>query len=222
VKKIPITSSAKVIMKIKICVPVIGKTLNEFLKNLTQVQAIADMVELRVDEIKNLKKIDLQLIRKKTIKVAILTSKKTEIIIKALNLKFDYVDVDLSQISSLKLTNKEKNRIILSFHNFEKTPNMNELIVIVNNMRKFKTGVIKIATVVRNDEDLGNLFRLILAKKKRDNLIVVGMGRKGKITRVLGPILGSFLTFASTPFGKTAPGQIDLNKMQNIYKIINY
>ena len=209
-------------MKIKICVPVIGKTLNEFLKNLTQVQAIADMVELRVDEIKNLKKIDLQLIRKKTIKVAILTSKKTEIIIKALNLKFDYVDVDLSQISSLKLTNKEKNRIILSFHNFEKTPNMNELIVIVNNMRKFKTGVIKIATVVRNDEDLGNLFRLILAKKKRDNLIVVGMGRKGKITRVLGPILGSFLTFASTPFGKTAPGQIDLNKMQNIYKIINY
>ena len=41
--------------KIKICTPVIGKTLGEFLENLDRVQEISEMVELRVDGIKNLK-----------------------------------------------------------------------------------------------------------------------------------------------------------------------
>jgi len=40
--------------KIKICTPVIGKTLEEFLNNLDQVQGVSDIVELRVDKIKNL------------------------------------------------------------------------------------------------------------------------------------------------------------------------
>jgi len=47
--------------KIKICTPVIGKTLKEFLKNLDQVQEISEMVELRVDSL-NLTKKDLILI----------------------------------------------------------------------------------------------------------------------------------------------------------------
>ncbi len=38
--------------KIKICTPVVGKKLKEFLNNLDRVQAISDMVELRVDEIR--------------------------------------------------------------------------------------------------------------------------------------------------------------------------
>ena len=209
-------------MKIKICTPVLGKTLKEFLKNLDKVQEISDMVELRVDKIKNLSSQDLILIRKKTRKESILTGIKKELITKAFELGFDYVDVELSQISGSKLTLKDKARIILSFHDFEKTPGLKELTEMINNMRKFKTGVIKVATMVKNDEDLGNLFRLILAKKKEEKIIVVGIGGKGRLTRILGPILGSFLTFASTPFGKTASGQIDLNEMLNIYKTLNY
>lgn len=207
-------------MKIKICTPVIGRTLDEFLKNLDRIQEVSDMVELRVDKIKNLKEKGLILIKKRTKKESILTGAKKELIKKALEFGFDFVDVELSLISCLELTKREKKRVILSFHDFEKTPNILELTAMVNNMRKFAVGVIKIATMVNNDNDLGNLFRLIMNKKKNEKMIIVGMGKKGKMTRILLPLLGSFLTFASTKFGTTAPGQIDIDKLKNIYKLI--
>ena len=206
-------------MKIKICTPVIGKTLKEFLNNLDQVQAVSDMVELRVDEIKNLNDKDLQIIREKTLKESIFTSRKKENILEALGLGFDYVDVDITLISHIEITKKRRAKVILSFHDFKKTPNMKNLTRIVDQMREYSMDVIKIATMVKNDEDLGNLFRLILNKKRNEKIIVVGIGEKGKITRILGPMLGSFLTFASTPYGETAEGQIDIKEMQNFYKL---
>ena len=205
---------------IKICTPVIGKTLKEFLKNLEKVQEVSDMVELRVDKIKDLREQDLKLIRKKTIKEAILTSRRKDILLKGLDLKFDFIDIDLSMINDLRLSQLKQSKIILSFHDFQKTPNIKKLVVILDQMRKCRSDIIKIATKVKNNEDLGNLFRLILAKKKEEKIIVVGMGKKGQLTRILGPLLGSFLAFASTEFGMTAPGQIDINKMRNIYKLL--
>lgn len=213
--------------KIKICTPVIGRTLKEFLKNLDQIQEVSDMVELRVDKIKNLKEQDLKLIRKKTKKEAIFTSRKKKIILKALDLGFDYVDVGLGTIEKgpafAKATaGKGRTKIILSFHDFKKTSNIQELTMIVNRMRECNVEVLKIATMVNDNQDVKNLLQILLNKKKDEKMIVIGMGEKGKIVRILGPLLGSFLTFASTQFGKTASGQIDIKKMQNIYKLLNY
>jgi 3-dehydroquinate dehydratase-1 len=205
---------------IKICTPMIGETLKEFLKNLDQVQAISDMVELRVDGIKNLNEKDLQLIRKKTVKEAILTSMKKEIILKSLNLGFDFIDVDFSLINDLELLKTKQSKIILSFHDFEKTPDFKELTIIINHMRKCDIEVIKIATMVNKAQDIKNLLQILLSKKKGEKMIVIGMGKKGQIIRVLGPLLGSFLTFASTEFGSTASGQIDINEMKKLYKLL--
>lgn len=207
-------------MKIKICTPVIGKTLKEFLKNLDRVQEVSEMVELRIDKIKNLSEQDLKLIRTKTVKEVIFTSRRKEIILKALKLEFDYVDVDLSLIKELKLLKSKKTKIIVSFHDFKKTPGIKELTMIINVMRKYNAEVLKIAIMVNDDQDVKNLFQILLNKKKDEKMIVVGMGEKGKIIRILGPLLGSFLTFASTQYGETAPGQIDIEKMKNIYKLL--
>jgi 3-dehydroquinate dehydratase-1 len=211
--------------KIKICAPVIGKTLKEFLKNLDRVQEISEMVELRVDEIKDLNKKDLVLIRKKTVKEAIFTSRKKEIILEALNLGFNFIDIELKTLEKepafAKATvGKGKTKIILSFHDFKKTPNFKELTIIINHMRKCNVGALKIATKVNDDQDAKNLMQILLNKKKNEKIIVVGMGKKGQITRILGPLLGSFLTFASTQYGETAAGQIDINNLKNIYKLL--
>ena len=41
-------------------------------------------------------------------------------------------------------------------------------------------------------------------------LVVVGIGEHGKITRIIGPLLGSQFTFTASQKGKeTADGQID-------------
>ena len=207
--------------KIKICAPVIGKTLREFLKNLDQVQEVSEMVELRVDHIKNVSENDLQLIRKKTIKEAMFTSRNKKMILQALELGFDYVDVDFSLIKELKLSKFKKTKIIISFHDYKKTPNIQKLTLTINRMRECNVGIIKIATMVNSNQDIKNLFQILLNKKKNEKIIVVGMGEKGKITRILGPLLGSFLTFASTQYGETAPGQIDIMKLKKIYKLIN-
>ena len=207
-------------MKIKICTPVVGKTLNEFLKNLDQVQKVSEMVELRVDGL-NLTKKDLILISKRIRKESILTSRNKEIITNSLNLGFNFIDVDLSIISDLKLSKIERSKIIISFHDHKKTPGIKRLKLLVDQMRKFGSGVIKIATVVNNDQDVKNLFQILLDKKESEKMIIIGMGKSGRVTRIFGPLLGSFLTFASTKFGESAPGQIDIEKMKNIYKLLN-
>lgn len=206
--------------KIKICTPVIGKTLKEFLKNLEKVQEISQMVELRVDDIKNLSQKDLQLIRKKTTKEALLTSRIKKTILKALDLKFDYVDIDFSLITSINLSKLIKTKIIVSFHDFKKTPSLILLKKIKEKMKKIQPDVMKFATMNNSNADVINLLKLLLNKSNNEKMIVTGMGKKGQITRVLGPLLGSFLTYASTPFGKTASGQIDIKKMKNIYKLL--
>ncbi len=207
--------------KIKICTPVFGKTLNEFLKNLTQVQEISEMVELRVDSL-NLTKKDLILISKRIRKETILTSRNKEIITNSLNLGFDFIDIDLSMINDLKLSKNDKSKIIVSFHDHEKTPRIDRLKLLVDQMRKFGAGVIKIATVVNSDQDVKNLFQILVDKKENEKMIIIGMGKSGRVTRIFGPLLGSFLTFASTKFGESAPGQIDIEKMKNIYKLLSF
>ena len=206
--------------KIKICTPVIGKTLCEFLKNLDKVQEVSEMVELRVDDL-NLTKKDLSLIRKRIKKETILTSRNKEIILNSLNLGFDFIDVDLSMIDQLKLSKKDKTRIIVSFHDHKRTPGISHLKLLVEQMRKLEIRVIKIATVINDNQDIKNLFQILLNKKESEEMIIIGMGKKGQVIRVFGPLLGSFLTFASTKFGKSATGQMDIEKLRKIYKLIN-
>jgi len=207
--------------KIKICTPVIGKTLEEFLNNLDQVQGVSDIVELRVDKIKNLSKNDLQLVRERTTKQAIFTSRRKEIILNVLDLGFDFIDIDLPLIKDFNLPKQIKSNIIISFHDFKRTPDVNKLETILNKIREFKPEVIKIATKVNNNQDVKNLLRILLDKKENEKMIIVGIGEKGRLIRILGPLLGSFLTFASTRFGKSASGQIDINEMKKLYKLLD-
>jgi 3-dehydroquinate dehydratase I len=208
--------------KIKICTPVIGRTLKEFLKNLDKVQEISEMVELRVDNIKNISNKDLMLIRKKTVKESIFTCRDKDIILQAFKLGFDCIDVELSLFLSLDLSKRAKTKVILSFHNFNKTPDIQELTRVVNRMRECKVGIIKIATKINKDRDIKNLLQLLLTKKKEEKMIIVGMGKRGRIIRILSPLLGSFLTYASTNYGKSAQGQIDINKLKEFYKLLTF
>ena len=74
--------------------------------------------------------------------------------------------------------------------------------------------------MVNNKQDVGNLFKTLLNKKVDEKIIIVGMGKKGRVTRIFGPLFGSFLTFAKTKYGLSEQGQIDITKLKNIYKLI--
>lgn len=206
--------------KIKICTPVIGKDLKEFLKNLDQVQAVSDFIELRVDKIKDLTEKDLLLIRKKTKKEAILTCRNKKIFFDTIGLKFNYIDIDLDTIEKEKiiLPKKLNTKFIISFHDFKKTPSDEFLRKLILKIKKHQPDIIKIATMVREEKDNLKLLRLILDNRLKSNKkIIIGMGEKGQITRILGPFLGSSLTYAAVDGMKTAAGQLEINQLKKIY-----
>lgn len=219
---------------IRICTVVTGKTIDEFVKNLDTIQKISELIELRVDYIQNLNVADIQQIKSKTVKPAIFTcrkkeeggqfngpeQKRLEIIHKGIEMGYDYIDIEYSTMKTETFDRNENTKIICSYHNFSETPPYWQLTKLVFDMKKCGADILKIATTIKKDYDVQVLFRVLLSKKPDDNQIILGMGEKGKITRVLGPILGSYLTFASTQYSQSAPGQIDIDQLQTIYKTL--
>ncbi|MBD3245032.1 MAG: type I 3-dehydroquinate dehydratase [Candidatus Moranbacteria bacterium] len=220
---------------IKIAAVVQGKTLNEFLNNLQRIQEKIDLLELRIDYIKNIKPKNLSIIKKSLKKPCILTCRKKnqggffsgkekdrlKIIQKAIDLEFDHIDIELESIYKINLTNSLKPKVICSFHDFEKTPSYEKLEKIKGQMTKTKANIYKIAVFANKKSDNLKLFKLLLNKKQSQKMIVIAMGEKGKISRIIAPLLGSYLTFASFKNSKSAPGQIEFEKLKNIYKTLN-
>lgn len=221
-------------MNIRICTPVTGESLEKFLNNLKKIQEISDFVELRVDHIQNIKVDDLEKIKNATKAQAIFTCRskgeggkfiqeeksRIEILQKAFDLGFDYVDVELSTMKAHEFKRNTKTKLIISYHNFVETPSYWDVQSIINTMNEFKPDIIKIATMMKEEYESVKIYRLLTNKPHEEERIVIGMGEKGKMTRIIGPILGSYLTYASTEFGETAEGQIELVMLRDIYAIM--
>ena len=215
---------------IKICSIVVGDSLEEFLDNLNKVQQVSNFVELRVDYIKDLSIEHLDIIKKHTIKENIFTCRSIKeggkfagnkedlksIIYRANELQFNHIDIEISMLENINFDNKNC-KIIGSYHNFNNTPSYNELLNIYNNIKQYDfVDVVKIATNVINDNDNIELVKLLINRDK--DIIVLGMGEKGKIIRIISPLLGGYLTFASINDNNiSALGQISLNDLINIY-----
>ncbi|WP_267257290.1 type I 3-dehydroquinate dehydratase [Coxiella endosymbiont of Ornithodoros maritimus] len=215
----------------RICVVVIGKTLEEFLFQLEAAQTAVDFVELRIDYLEQINPQWVQIIKNHTHKKAILccraradggnflgTSEAQQEILQAGNdLGFDYLDIDLPVANKISIYEK-KAKIIISYHNFLHTPPITELNSLLENMRLFNPDVFKFATKSEQCEDVKTLFKLLINKKINENMIVLEIGEQGKIICSLSPLLGGYLTFSSINDVISAPGQIDFKTMQNFYQ----
>ncbi|WP_194847841.1 type I 3-dehydroquinate dehydratase [Candidatus Neptunochlamydia vexilliferae] len=119
--------------------------------------------------------------------------------------------VDIPYDSALKVPPGIK--VIRSYHNFEETPE--NLEAILSEMEKLPAAIYKIATQAHSTLDA---LRMLTFVQGRKNVAGMCMGDKGAITRILGPVVGSPLTFAAPKKGKeTAPGQLTVEELQGIY-----
>lgn len=217
-------------MDIRMCVPVTGKTTKEFVSNMQKIQEIADFVELRVDTLGALDIEFLDELRQMVHKKAIFTCRRgdeggeytgtdemrVKLLQKAIGM-FEYVDIELSTMRTHNFIRDDKTKIIISYHNFKETPSYWDMQKIVYDMNQFKPDILKLATMVNKEYEVTKLYRLLTNKPHKEERIVIGMGEKGRMTRILGPLLGSYLTFAASEYGESAPGQIDIDKLKNIY-----
>lgn len=137
-----------------------------------------------------------------------------------------WVDIDAGNDMHIKeklsgLLSGSKCRLILSRHFFTHTPPASEMKKMIKEMFDLGAGVVKVATQVNQPSDAASLLGLYAEFK---NIVVIGMGQQGVITRLASPFLGAPFTFAS--FGNyplTASGQIDYIEMSGLIgKISSY
>jgi 3-dehydroquinate dehydratase-1 len=138
----------------------------------------------------------------------------------------DYVDIELQSDRAYReeIIAKARSKdckVIVSSHNFAETPGSEELVATV--CRCFDEGadIAKIACMVNSERDNVKLLGILGREDLSGRTVVIGMGEKGRITRVAAPLLGSPFTFASiSDEKKTAEGQIDMFTMQLIVKAL--
>ncbi len=207
-----------------IAVPIVASTVREALKDMRIAFRVADLVELRLDFIKDIHRDNLSMLLSRKTEKIIVTDRKNraDIIEKALELKAGFVDLDISmgggKIKKL-IQGKDKTKVIVSFHNFKKT-NRKEVLKKYSKIKKLNPDVFKIATYANSISDNIVVFDMV-KKARKDNMKVISicMGEKGEISRILSPLFGGFLTYASIEGKNSAPGQIDVKLLKRIYRI---
>lgn len=130
-----------------------------------------------------------------------------------------YIDVDFECDKNLiKKIRKEykKLEIIISHHNFEKTPYEKELKKLTIKMLKKKPDIIKLALFARSISDSFRILDFLQElNKKGIKAICIGMGEFGVLTRFAGDLFGDYMMyFAPDKRNKSAPGQITIQEFK--------
>ena len=119
----------------------------------------------------------------------------------------DYVDIELQcndeYINKIHDTGV---KTIVSYHDFEKTPDLNEITYIVEKEHE-------LAKVAFMPQDLEDTLTILAVLSHCKDTIAISMGDLGSYTRVMASKFDSPITFAAGT-DVTAPGQIDIETMK--------
>lgn len=192
----------------------------------------ADLIELRVDmfrDIENMEKIFEKAKAKFNLPILAtvrhsLEGGKREIkdriqIYSKIITLIDFVDIEIFSDEAQeirRISSSHEKIMIASYHRFDKTPNLGELDEFFLKGKQLGADIVKIATMVNGRDDLETLL-LFTLKHKNDKVIVIGMGEKGIPSRIINPIFGSLITYASIKT-TSAPGQLFLSDMVNMFR----
>ncbi len=109
-------------------------------------------------------------------------------------------------------------KVILSFHDFEKTPPRPELERRVDRCFEAGADLAKIACLVTRPSDNARLLGLLDSGRA---ILVAGMGPLGAVTRLAAPLLGSPFTYASlSEDAAAAPGQVPAELLDRLLREI--
>ncbi len=211
-----------------LCVSILASTNEEALRQIDAAATCADAVEIRLDSIVDP---DPQLLfsrwkLKSGQKPLIATCRaaweggrwkgdeaaRVILLERAGEAGADYVDLEYRAYKPLR---RHTAKLILSYHDFEKTPD--DLEATVWKMSELEPDVLKIAVTARTLRDAIRVANL--ARSLDRPHIVIAMGEAGRVTRILYRRLGSILTFASLEAGaESAPGQVTLRDLRELYR----
>ena len=116
---------------------------------------------------------------------------------------------------------KHGTRVVLSYHNFGYTPGVEFLVQRFLEGERLGADVAKVAVMPRDRDDVLALLAATsrAEAKARIPLISMSMGPLGAVTRMVGGVFGSALSFAVGE-GSSAPGQMPIADLKTVYAII--
>jgi 3-dehydroquinate dehydratase I len=207
-----------------ICISIQHKTQLEALTALNP-----EMLELRFDLINESSKVIMPLVRSAAKIIAtcrpgkLSREERLQLLKEAIDMGAALIDLEIESddeyMQELIAYAKEHNtEVIISWHNFERTPEKEELEDLLEECYAKGADIAKIATFVNDESDNAKLLSLYTRKGRK---VVLGMGENGKITRFAATQLGAEFTFASMGEGsETAPGQITIEEFAALNKIL--
>lgn len=230
-----------------ICTPLTGKNKEEILDELeTIVPKQPDLIEWRVDFLKEIGNLEYVLSITEEItsysKIPILftirsekeggerisLSEEEKVVMLSEICKrttVDMIDFEVSNnpehIKKLRSISKENNKkLILSYHNFEFTPEESEIMKRVFKAEFYGADIAKVAVMPKNREDV---LRLLDVTKEADDalsipIVTMSMGALGSFSRIVGWAYGSIITFG-LGVQSSAPGQVPIDKLKQMIEM---
>lgn len=218
-------------MKYKTCVSVAETTPAKTKKTLKTALLKSDYVEIRFDFLRKEQIPEtLEMIKKDLNRIVCTLRPKTEggkfsgnekERVAILKLIAEYnpllLDVEFNTLKKnsdlVKYLKSTKTKLLVSWHDFKKTPKSSELKKKINQMSRISSNV-KIVSTAKSTDDSTRMLELY-SKKGKNNLISFAMGDLGRISRILCLYLGSPYTYVS--LGKAvAPGQFSVDEVKKI------
>jgi len=220
----------------RICVVVTASNVAEAIDTIRRTRPLLpDLIEIRLDYIETPG--DLGLIREATGVPLIATNRRSYQrgdsagseadriagLLRACDSGFDYVDLEIDAEGVGELAEKVKSsgaRVIVSFHDFEATPEKELLEEILRDELSAGANICKIVGTSNTPGD--NLTYLNLLRDNADvEMVSFGMGNAGVLSRVLSPLVGGAFTYASAETGgESASGQLTISELREIYRMM--
>lgn len=148
-----------------------------------------------------------------------LEARRIEALLQAIELGAKMVDVEFKtkNLSNIVPMVKKRTECILSFHDIEKTPSLEEMQKIVKRQIKSGADICKLVTTAHSFEDNLNVLKLV-SSFPDTRIVSFAMGERGYSSRILSPMAGADFTYASIEKGReSAPGQVTVRELIEIY-----
>ena len=232
-----------------VCLPLVARSAADIIKQAKELMALEpDLVEWRIDSFEEVANIESSLGALAELRSAIGSTPliftcridkeggmqpinretRLELIKSAIGTgQLDIVDTELCNDTAfieevLAAANQHGAKLILSFHDFEKTPDEQSILNRLLRAQEMGAHIAKTAVMPKNYADVLVLLGATL-KARTEVLeipvVTMSMGAEGVITRLAGGLFGSDITFA---IGKaaSAPGQIPIGELRRAMAVL--
>jgi 3-dehydroquinate dehydratase-1 len=210
-----------------ICVSIAGPTLEDCLaaiQGLELAEIRIDRTSLSVADVKQLFSTPAKLVA--TCRPGSRTEdERLTLLLAAVQAGAAYVDIEVGAPPALRnavvsAARERGCRVIISYHNEKETPLRQALLLVIEECFDLGADIAKIVCRVQSPQDC---VRLLSLYETRKNVVALGLGQLGAITRIAAPFLGAPLTYASlAPGQETAEGQPDIKTMEAVMKFLGH